>query len=175
MANTGQSSARDSGGILSIQAMAWAIDQQEIKEPSSRFVLLCLCNYADSTGDAIFPSLARLSRDTGLTPRAVRYQLRKLEKSGVLIKSNPAIAAARISRGDRRPTCYRVVVTGGNPFPPDSSRGAIPVFTGGNLAHDGRKPIASDPKRSVNEPKSALQAVTEELEARFGIKPGSKR
>lgn len=153
---------------LSIQAMAWAIEQQQITEPSSRFVLLCLCNYADVTGDAIFPSLARLSRDTGLTPRAVRYQLRKLETAGILIRSNPAIAAARVNRADRRPTCYRVVITGGNPFPPDSSRGAMPYFTGGNSKPDGGQPIASDPKRSVREPKSVAEQLQEDWDRRFG-------
>lgn len=170
-----QSSPRDFGGLLSIQAMAWAIEQQEIKEPSSRFVLLCLCNYADVTGDAIFPSLARLSRDTGLGRRAIQYQLRKLEKSGILIRSNPAIAAAKVPRSDRRPVCYRIILTGRNPLHLDDSRGAIPYFTGRNKKPDGAQPVAPDPKRSVREPKSALQAVTEELEARFGIKPGGKR
>lgn len=148
--------------------MAWAIEQQEVTEPSSRFVLLCLCNYADVTGDAIFPSVARLSRDTGLGRRAVQYQLRKLEKSGILIRSNPAIAAAKVSRSDRRPACYRIVLTGRNPLHLDDSRGAIPYFTGRNEKPHGVQSVAPDPKRSVREPKSVAEQLQEDWDRRFG-------
>lgn len=125
--------------------MAWAIEQQEITEPSARLVLICLCNYADQSGDSIFPSLDRLSRDTGIKERALRYQLRKLELCGILVKSNQAIAAAKIKRADRRPTCYRVIITRGNPLHPVDSRGAMPFTTRGNPLPNGRQPIAPDP------------------------------
>lgn len=125
--------------------MAWAIEQQEVKEPSSRFLLLCLCHYSDATGDSIFPSVARLSRDTGLSERAVQYQLRKLIKAGVLVRSNPAIAAAKVRRADRAPTCYRVVMTGCNPLHPVTLRGATHFATGCNLEQNGVQPIAPDP------------------------------
>jgi len=141
--------------------MAWAIEQQEIKEPSARLVLICLCNYADSSGDSIFPASARLARDTGLGERALRYQLRKLEKAGILVRSNPAIAAAKIRRQDRRPNCYRVNITGGNPLPLDESRGATPFFTGGNLKQNGGQPIAPDPSSdpSINHKRESARAI----------------
>jgi hypothetical protein len=149
--------------------MAWAIEQQEITEPSGRLVLICLCNYADAGGDSIFPSLHRLSQDTGLGERALRYQLRKLEKAAVLYRSNPAIAAAKIKRKDRLPICYRVNITRGNPLPPDSSRGAIPVFTGGNLGQNGGQPVAPDPSLILKtEP---LQDFVNDFTKRFGGKP----
>lgn len=172
MTKRGQSSTRLSGGILSIQAMAWAIEQQEIKEPSTRHVLLCLCNCANIFGDSIFPSLERLSRDTGLSVRAVRYQMRKLEKAGVLIKSDPALVAREIKRADRRPICYRVsMITAGNPLPPANQREAISRKTGGNLRPNDRQPVAADPKRSVREPKSADGDFREEFKKRFGCYP----
>lgn len=153
--------------------MAWAIEQQEVKEPSTRHVLLCLCNWANVIGDAIFPSLERLSRDTGLSIRAVRYQIRKLEKAGILIRSDPALAAQYIMRADRRPICYRVpMVTTGNPLPPvKRERPAISRKTGGNLKPNDRQPIAVNPKRSVREPKSVNDAFREEFKARYGCYP----
>lgn len=146
--------------------MAWAIEQQEVTEPSARLVLLCLCNYADQSGDSIFPSLDRLARDTGIKERALRYQLRKLEQCGILVKSNPAIAAAKIKRADRRPTCYRVIITRGNPLPLDESRGATPFTTRGNPLQNGRQPIAPDPSSypSINHKNLNRQDWRKELE-----------
>src|ERR1700690_3162703 len=131
--------------------MAWAIEQQEIKEPSSRFLLLCLCNYADQSGESIFPSIARLCRDTGLTRRAVQYQIKKLKQAGILIPTSRAIAAAKIGRKDKPPMCYKVFMTGCNPLPLAQPRGAISDATGCNLKHDGVQPIAPDPSLSVIE------------------------
>lgn len=152
--------------------MAWAIEQQEVKEPSTRHVLLCLCNCANVFGDSIFPSLERLSRDTGPSVRAVRYQMRKLEKAGILIKSDPMLVAREIKRADRRPICYRVpMVTTGNALPPVLERPAKSRTTGGNLKPHGRQPVAADPERSVREPKSAESDFREEYKNRFGCWP----
>lgn len=156
-------------GVMSIQAMAWAIDQQEIKEPSSRLLLICLCNYADPTGDSIFPSVKRLTLDTGLKPRALQYQLRKLEEAGILIKSSRAIAAAKIKRKDRIPNCYRVFMTGRNPLHLAQPRGAISDATGCNLRQNGVQPIASNPKDlTINDP---YQDFVMDFKKRFGKEP----
>jgi len=157
---------------LSIQAMAWAIEQQEIREPSSRLVLICLCNYADPSGDSIFPGLKRLSNDTGLGERALRYQLRKLEKASILVRGSRAIPLAKGHRKDRIPTCYRVNVTRGNGFPPDSSRGAMPFFTGGNLKQNGGQSVAPDPKNlTAKDPPEVLRELREDQIRRGLAKP----
>ena len=46
---------------MSVQAMTWALEQQEVGEPHARHVLLCLANYAGSAGRGAFPSAATLS------------------------------------------------------------------------------------------------------------------
>lgn len=94
--------------------MAWAIDLdlQRVKEPPARHLLLLLTNCADDTGDSIFPSVERLARQSGYSERAVRKHIKGLRDVGVLMIGNSAIAAAKIKRADRRPTCYRVEIRG---------------------------------------------------------------
>jgi hypothetical protein len=95
---------------LSIQAVAWALNQRRVKLPTRRLVLMCLANYADAKGANSFPSLVRLSLDTGLDERNVRRHLRALEQDGVIRPGNQLIAAAHIARADRRPTVYDILM-----------------------------------------------------------------
>jgi hypothetical protein len=86
--------------------MAWAIEQQDVKDAHARHVLLCLANYADNNGKAAFPSTATLVEDTGMSESTIRRKLDQLEASGLIVKGNQAVVAAYIARGDRRPVCY---------------------------------------------------------------------
>jgi Helix-turn-helix domain len=174
MTNLGQSSARSLGGTLSIQAMAWAIEQQEIKEPVTRLVLLCLANYAGADGSHAFPSIARLQRDTGLSERSIRQHLRKLETASLIQRGNRLFAVTKIGRADRVPLVYDIIMQRGAPDSPREVTRGTPRPNGGHMTTSRGAPPAPNPSlRSVREPKSALEAVTEELEARFGIKPKS--
>jgi Helix-turn-helix domain len=103
---------------MSVQAMAWAMDQEIIKNPTARHVLLVLANYADVNGKAAFPSADTLVRQTGLSERAVRNKLVEMEGVGVIVRGNQAIVEAYIDRGDRRPICYDLAM------PQDEKRGA---------------------------------------------------
>lgn len=147
---------------MSIQAMAWAIEQQEVRESGSRHVLLCLCNYADQAGDAVFPSVERLARDTGMDRRSVQRQLRKLERAIVIVKSNPSIVAVHIKRLDRRPQCYRVNMTGRHNATPLLVRGGTSAETGRHLEHKRGGTMPPDPSSdpSINR-KRVLQTVLE--------------
>lgn len=98
---------------MSVQAIAWALSQQIVRQPAARHVLLCLANYAGEDGRNAFPSVARLVAETGLSERAVRSNLRELEDMGVLKRGNQAIAAAYIDRADRRPVVYDIVMERG--------------------------------------------------------------
>lgn len=91
---------------MSIQAMAWAIEQQEVTDAHARHVLLCLANYADNHGKTAFPSTATLVRDTGMSESTIRRKLDALEQAGLIVKGNQKVVAAYIERGDRRPVCY---------------------------------------------------------------------
>ncbi|MEF0147420.1 helix-turn-helix domain-containing protein [Pseudomonas guariconensis] len=118
---------------MSVQAMTWALQQQEVVESHARHVLLCLANYADQDGRAAFPSVARLATDTGLSPRTVQYRLRELEQCGVIRRGNQAIPAAYISQRDRIPACYDLAVERGAPCAPGArhdATGCTPEHTG---------------------------------------------
>lgn len=91
--------------------MSWALHQRRVKSPGARHVLGCLANYADANGRNAFPSIARLTADTGLDERNVRRHLRALEALGVIRAGNQLIAAAHITRADRRPTVYDILMS----------------------------------------------------------------
>jgi hypothetical protein len=97
---------------LSIQAMAWAIEQQLVTDAPGRHVLLCLSNYASVDGRGCFPSTATLASDTGLAERTVRSKLDLLQAMGLIRLGNQALAAVNITRADRRPLVYDIVLPG---------------------------------------------------------------
>lgn len=140
---------------MSVQAMAWAIEQQGVREASSRHVLLCLANYADNNGKAAFPSTAKLERDTGLSESTIRRKLDALEDAGLIEKGNQEIVKAYIERGDRRPVCYDlkmekpgVIVT------PREERGVTVTDTG---CHGDANGVSTESERGVTvTPKPSL-------------------
>lgn len=136
---------------MSVQAMAWALQQRRVSKATHRHVLLCLANYAGEDGAAAWPSQARLARDTGLTERGVRKALSEMEECGAIRRGNQAIAAAHIQRADRRPIVYDLVMDdraehgsardGRNVVPPGR-------VNGGNLATERGEPRSAEP--SIN-------------------------
>ncbi len=90
--------------------MAWAIQQQVVKSPAGRHVLLCLANYAGADGTAAFPAVARLSADTGYSIRTVKAALQSLQDLGLIRRGRQQIAGAYISRADRRPVVYDLMM-----------------------------------------------------------------
>ena len=106
---------------MSLQAMAWAIEQQLVTDAPTRHVLLCLANYADKVGMGAFPSAATLAKETGLSERTVRQRLEKLQATGIIKRGNQAIAAAYIKREDRRPVVYDLCINGVQPVHPGST------------------------------------------------------
>lgn len=103
---------------MSVQSMSWSIQQQLVKDPTSRHVLLCLSNYAGVDGAGAFPSTATLSRDTGLSERTIRTHLDRLLALGAILFGNQAIVAAWCQRADRRPTVYDIAIPRGAPDAP---------------------------------------------------------
>ena len=118
---------------MSVQAMAWAIEQQLVTGATARHVLLVLANYADHEGRCAFPSAATLARNTGLTERGVRLKLAELQKLGAIRLGNQAIVAAHIDRADRRPVVYDLCITGVNVVHP-AATGGISRQHGVNVA-----------------------------------------
>ena len=153
--------------------MAWAIEQQEVKDAITQLVLICLANYAAADGSSAYPSVMRLASDTRLSERTVQYQLRKLEKMALIRKDNPAIVAARIDRADKRPNCYELLMKPrGAPYAPRKTTGCTPRQSGVHLTTERGAPHAPNPFRdpSINH-KSVLKTIPEvdqEIRKRFG-------
>jgi hypothetical protein len=149
--------------------MAWALQQQEIKEPESRFILICLANYADANGCNAFPAVQRLCRDTGYSESTVRRRLQSLVDAALIVKGNQAYAAVQITRSDRRPTVYDLVIPRGVPLTPRAVNGVSgEVVRGVRNGSTGCQSLTPDPKRSVREPKSGLEDFRSEWKKRFG-------
>lgn len=145
---------------MSVQAMTWAIEQQDIRDATARHVLLCLANYADADGKAAFPSTSRLEADTGLSESTIRRKLDVLEELGMIQKGNQAIVAAYIDRGDRRPVCYDMVMKKrGIEVTPGDERGVMVTGTGCHgdanevsLTSERGVTVTPNPSLTINKP-----------------------
>ena len=132
--------------------MAWALEQKAITDAPARHVLLCLANYADNLGRGAFPAVATLAGDTGLSERTIRSKLDALETSGLIYRGNQAMAAAYISRSDRRPVCYDLdLKRGAGGSPRTRERGAADAVNGVQLTTERGAGAAPNP--SVNHQK----------------------
>lgn len=165
---------------MSVQAMTWAIEQQDVREPNARHVLLCLANYADADGKAAFPSTARLEADTGLSESTIRRKLDLLEEMGLIEEGNQAVVAAYIERGDRRPVCYDMVMKKrGVSVTPGGERGVTVTGTGCHGDANGVSPTTSrgvtvtpNPSLTINKPsKNRSCAIDEKFEEAWQLFP----
>jgi hypothetical protein len=159
---------------VSIQAIAWAIEQQEVTEPSTRWVLVCLANYAGTDGRCAFPSIARLMRDSGFSERAVQTHLRKLAEVPLIRRGNQAYATSHIKRGDRIPVVYDLLMPRGARAAPRSVDGVQLALHGVHLATSRGAPGAPNPDLIREEPKNAQKAprtFEQDFQERFGFAP----
>lgn len=158
---------------MSIQAMAWAIEQAPVTDATARHVLLCLANYADQEGRAAFPAVGRLCQDTGLSTRTVRAKLDMLEKGGHIRRGNQKIVAAYIDRSDRRPVCYDLVLSktvqgnaerGAGAAGRKSARGANDDTNGVQMTTERGAGAAPNPSYNHQEIHGGISADAESLE-----------
>ncbi|HAA46636.1 MAG TPA: hypothetical protein DCE28_14370 [Halomonas sp.] len=84
---------------MSVQAIAWALHQQIVKDPGARHVLIGLANHADEIGLYAFPSIELLSKYTGLKRRTVQEKIKLLKELGV-IKLEPQELTHPVGRGE---------------------------------------------------------------------------
>lgn len=117
---------------MSIQALAWALNHQDLPldgrtgQPSSTcaFVLIALANHAQDTGTDSFPSVATIQWYTKLSERTVRNALRALEEHGTISRTvDPLIRRAVIRDPGRQPESYDLVAMGHDRDP--SGRGVV--------------------------------------------------
>lgn len=153
--------------------MAWAIEQRVTTDPNTKFVLICLANYADKLGKSAFPSVASLCEDTLLSERSVRYKLAELEQLSLIRRGDQGIVTAFVKREDRRPICYEICMPErGAPVAPRDPTGCKSEQNGVQMTTERGAPVAPNPiLRSVIEPKSVQKTFETEFEQRFGVRP----
>ena len=69
---------------MSTQAMGWAIEQQIVKEPTDRHVLICIANYVNQKDLTAFPSNKKLCTDTGFGERTIQRSINELLKLKII-------------------------------------------------------------------------------------------
>lgn len=68
---------------MSGEAIGWAFRKVQIDDPTAKFVLVALCNYANENDEA-WPSHNAIARLTGLSRRTIQSSIKKLEDWGVI-------------------------------------------------------------------------------------------
>ena len=64
--------------------MGWAIEQQIVKEPTDRHVLICIANYVNQKDLTAFPSNKKLCIDTGFGERTIQRSINELLKLKII-------------------------------------------------------------------------------------------
>jgi len=156
---------------MSVQAMAWAIEQQYVTDPTARHVLIVLASYAGKTGRGAYPSVGTLARGTGLSERTVQLKLKQLLTSGLIAFGNQGIAEVDLEGNPRR-NGYRVNVYDLNLGLQARGEGAAPLrgesdgAAGANLAQSRGEGAAPDPRALKALSKSkATQSHTRDVTA----------
>jgi len=86
---------------VSVAASSWAWEQQ--LNPTTKFVLVALADFADAQGENCYPGQDTLARMTGLTQRSISSALVKLRDCGLVEVHE------RWARGHRTTNGYRLV------------------------------------------------------------------
>lgn len=68
---------------MSIQALSWCITK-EIPNPTSKLVLMILCNYANENNQS-YPSEKHLGKIVGVSDRSIRRCIKQLSELGLLV------------------------------------------------------------------------------------------
>lgn len=149
--------------------MAWALEQQFVTDTGARHVLLCLCNYAGESGLGAFPSSQTLADHTGMSKRNVQRKLDDLETVGLIRRGNQALAAVYISRADRRPVVYDVLM---RPIPRDDK--ASPRIERGDkstvygVTNTALRGDTVSPKPPINHQVTRKELSAQPTASRFG-------
>ncbi|MEV4492725.1 helix-turn-helix domain-containing protein [Micromonospora coxensis] len=112
-------------GTLSIEAVAWALNDAPDVPPSCLAVLIGLANHAHANGRAAYPSRDRLAHYARKSVRAVANDIRELERLG-LIRRGDQRHVSHIPT-DRRPVVWDLALERRRPTPAALDNRAEPV------------------------------------------------
>ncbi len=122
---------------MSWEACAWAIRKGKDYElePSTRFVMLTLANYADKEGNDIYPSLGTISLDTGFSESTIRRHIKTLRAVGLLDYGDQSIVTDNPRyRNDKLPKVYRFL------FEEEGKPRGVDFGSFGRMPSAGHKP-----------------------------------
>ena len=125
---------------MSIEAIAWVLNKAPCDSPAQKLVLIALANHARPDGTTAFPAVSTISRYTALSERTIRYHLDALEDLGLIQRCDPKIVAAYITRSDRRPIGFNLMLSRVREVQeahPDDERGASDDTDGVHLLPNG--------------------------------------
>lgn len=97
---------------MSIEVVAWALNEARVEDPGTAAVLVGLANHADPDGTNAWPSVDRLAYYARMSPRSVRRHLGKLIADGVIAVDEDTRVRDAKTRADQRPTVYRLLMDG---------------------------------------------------------------
>jgi len=138
---------------MSIEAIVWVLNEAPCESPTEKLVMIALANHARPDGTSAFPAVATIGRYTMLSERAIRVNLRELERRGLIERCDDRIVAAYITRADKRPLGYNLMMGGGHEVPLVGERGASDDTDEGHLTTERGAPDAPEPyKNRTREP-----------------------
>jgi len=108
---------------MSVQAIAWVLDEAPGLTARLMPTLLALANEANRDGANAWPSVARIARQARKSERQVRYDLRELERIGLIARGDQRLVSHLDSR--YRPVVWDLVVaarSGVQPIAPLNGR-----------------------------------------------------
>ncbi|MFI5840505.1 helix-turn-helix domain-containing protein [Catenuloplanes sp. NPDC051500] len=115
---------------MSIEALAWAIDQAPNLPAHCAMTLVGLANHAHADGTAAFPSVAKLARYARKSESAIKRDIKELLKLKLIVRGNQAYVAHLPA--DRRPVVYNLALHLRRPIEiatePVSGKGDKPAF-----------------------------------------------
>lgn len=143
---------------MSIQAVAWALDQ-DIPKASVKLVLICICNHADKADGTGYPTVGTLAREASMSMRSVHRQLIALLDLGLITYVN---VFDRLT-GRQMANTYRVVFDPGEQMAcitsreEDRKRGFVRQGEGDSLAPS--QPVENLVYQGGTEPFDQCQSV----------------
>lgn len=78
---------------MSLQAISWALKVGDLRS-TEKFVLVCMCNYADENGFC-YPSIAALSDDTAQNRKTVIANIKSLVLAGLIGDTGKRVGATK--------------------------------------------------------------------------------
>ena len=135
---------------MSLKALVWAMENEEVTDQIEVLVLYALADRADDNGCGAYPSQEWIAKRARCSVRTVRRKLQSLECNGVIRRGDQDLVSHY--RADRRPTVWDIAIhdrthrPGGHDDRADSHD-----TTGGQPRHHGRTLTTERPDTSVRQ------------------------